>query len=500
MFEKWKSALAKLFSMRSIDRYIAQKQPEDSKKRLHKSKTLSLGIATQFKNVDENSQHRQLVIGLDFGTAFTKVVVGEERLKIAIPLCKNQNGAGTDKYLLPTILWVRPDGEYSIDTTSDDQRADLKMSFIKGDLSETNLRNATAYLALVLRRIRAFIFDTKSELYSKNFIDWVINIGLPTESYHDNKLTHAYKKVLNAAWRISSSSKMITDTQITEALRITEDTDATSSTSSNNLHPEAISVFPEFVAQIVGYVRSASRIPDLHLLVDIGAGTLDATVFNVHEKNGDDSYPIFAKAVKNLGTRFLIQHRTQNKPYLLEEKLTPFDPVPDKYRFAELLRIRPSELSGVDEPFLSQIRETVGHLLWHTKRKRYPKSSKWQDGVPIFLCGGGANCDFYAEFFHPKKEKLAELPVKAMNLPTPDQLEAPEADYNRISVAYGLSFEPFDIGAIVKENDVEDFEANPPDKSKSSSNDVTCRRCQGTGGLHRTCDACGGSGFRRYRG
>ena len=48
------------------------------------------------------------------------------------------------------------------------------------------------------------------------------------------------------------------------------------------IEDDEISLFPEFLAQIAGYVRSPGRQADLHMLVDVGAGTMDATTFNVH--------------------------------------------------------------------------------------------------------------------------------------------------------------------------------------------------------------------------
>ena len=45
-------------------------------------------IHTDNTQIDEGNLYKrkqQLVIGLDFGTAFTKVVVGEQRVRYAIP-------------------------------------------------------------------------------------------------------------------------------------------------------------------------------------------------------------------------------------------------------------------------------------------------------------------------------------------------------------------------------------------------------------------------------
>lgn len=448
----------------------------------------SSGADTQFHGIDSSAPHKQLVIGLDFGTAFTKVVVGEERLHITIPL--RGEGKKIGDYLLPTVYWVGGDGICALDSPLGSQYLDLKMALLEGDYSDDTIQRAAAYLALVLRRVRAYLFDKKSAVYGGNYIDWMLNVGLPTSSYYEDELGRVYKRMVAAAWLASTAEGDITLKSIAEAWdkvggECTENSGAA-------LHHEAISLFPEFVAQITGYVRSPLRQSDLHLLVDVGAGTLDATVFNVHEDDGEDRFPIFAKGVEQLGTRFLVRHRIEGTTLLEKEVLGPFAPVPDKHKFSKLLGIDVGALLDKDRPFRERALNLVGSLLQKTKTRFYRTSRRWEQGVPLFLCGGGSQCDFYREIFNPMDGKIHGFPVVRKKLPMPQQLEAPgvsSTDYDRLSVAYGLSFDPFDIGEIIK--DV------PPDDDAPSrpSGSVECCKCNGTGGLHRPCDHCGGSGF-----
>lgn len=460
-------------------------------------KARSSGIATQFAGVGPSASHKQLVIGLDFGTAFTKVVVGEERLRIAIPL--RGRGEKTSDYLLPTVFWSTQEGLCSIDSPQGEQHADLKMSLLEGNFEDSAIQSAATYLALVLRRVRAFIFDNKQGVYGANYIDWLVNVGLPTSSYHDERLTNLYKRMIITAWFASASEGEVSEQSIKEAWK-NSSTEEKSGASERDLHWEAVSIFPEFVAQVTGYIRSPLRQSDMHLLVDVGAGTLDATIFNVHEVEGEDKFPIFAKAVERLGTRFLVRSRIKGRGLKEEKELAPFARVPKKTEFASLLGIDVATLQRNDLPFTQRVIEAVGSLLRYTKGYRYPLSRRWEGGVPVFLCGGGAGCDFYAEIFLSENGNFSGFPVKSMKLPKPDQLEANglrEDDYDRVSVAYGLSFDPFDIGEIIKEDDVDDVptEEGGSNSLGATSSSVMCSRCGGSGGLHRTCDACGGSGF-----
>ena len=45
------------------------------------------------------------------------------------------------------------------------------------------------------------------------------------------------------------------------------------------LPDDRISAFPEFSAQVTGYVQSPSRQEGLHATADVGGGTLDVTIF-----------------------------------------------------------------------------------------------------------------------------------------------------------------------------------------------------------------------------
>ena len=99
--------------------------------------------------------------------------------------------------------------------------------------------------------------------------------------------------------------------------------------------------------------------------------------------------------------------------------------------------------------------------------------------MPVFLCGGGAGCDFYTEIFLSENGEFSGFPVKAMKLPKPDQFEANglrEDENDRVSVAYGLSFDPFDIGEIIKEDDVDDVPAEDIGSNSpgNTSNGVMC--------------------------
>lgn len=456
--------------------------------RLHGS-----GVDTQYRGVAENAQRQQLVIGLDFGTAFTKVVVSDSLRKYAIPLAEVD---GLLAYLLPSAIWRSETGVYSISPSLGVRLTGLKMPLIEDELGPDEAVHVAVYLAYVLRRVRGFILGEKEEVYRNRRIDWYINAGIPTDTFHQSKRTNRYKEVIRAAWSLSTTSAPITESLARAVLE-----GGIPDADLEVIDSDAIALVPEFAAQVVGYVRSPLRQADLHLLVDVGAGTLDVTVFNVHDVEGEDKFPIFARAVESMGTHKLIQHRMDAVGE--NPEVDPFTNVPPRPNFAALLGVNEDDLADVDRGFKAKVVEAVSGRLTYTKQHRYPLSKAWETGVPTFACGGGAKCDVYTECL-VKPERIGRFRTRPMRLPLPNDLDAPglvPIDFDRLSVAYGLSFDKFDIGEVIPEFDIENVhdqngqDATTARAGRSGTPGYICSRCNGTGGMLRPCNVCGGSGW-----
>lgn len=447
------------------------------------------GSETQFKAVSNKNQHRQLVCGIDFGTIFTKTVIGEGRVAYAMPW--NNSSSNSNRYLQPCTYWVDMRGICTLSKTSGRQVRDLKMRLLNGDYSGEAQIEICVFITLILKEIRGYILNEKYEIYQDNYIDWLLNVGLPTDSYHDEALVDVYRKIISAAWNASTIDGEVTIDNVMNMLASKIKVDENVSVSD-----DAITLFPEFVAQLTGYVRSPLREDDLHMLVDIGAGTVDATIFNVFQVDDEEQFPIFAKSVKPYGTRFLVKHRITGKNIEENGELDEYSNIPDEERFSMLLGVTKDKLEKIDLAFKKKLIEQVKTILKYTKKNRYPGSRCWEKGIPTFLCGGGANCKFYCDIFL-NKEGFSGFTLNGKKLPVPSDLDAPgllDSQYDRLSVAYGLSYDPFDIGDIIKMDETEDLTDNIITNPVSGSTH-TCAKCNGTGGLHISCDACGGSGF-----
>lgn len=408
----------------------------------------------------------QLIVGVDFGTCHSKVVLGEQRVRYAVPL---QEGNGIDRYTVPVRLVIGKNGVCRVGGAGSDDQIfdDLKIEFLRGNSSHENEVRMVAYLALLFRHSRGWLFKEKADTYRGTEFDWFVNIGLPTDNALSSELEETYRAVALAAWRLSGHDGEITIKKAKVAFELPTQTDIYEKDTNGfaYIHPDAVRAFPEFAAQVSSYVQSPRKSEDLHALIDIGGGTIDVTLFNVVSDKEEDThrYPILARKVASLGTRFLVEERLSKikseKPWYL----SPQGPVPDNEEFAKALGTNLDELRQVDTEFGKQVRESWSAEFRYTKTNRYPKSPAWDEGLPVFVSGGGALCEFYQEalsyLFPPQNKAWA---TRMEQLPLPEDLEVvdvDEASFGRLAVAYGLAFDADVIGEIVRPGNIEDDRA-----------------------------------------
>lgn len=478
----WFNSIRRLLGLKQPDKgppdIIDDKITQASSYKSIQAPTPLTGELTQFPGTKLSAPKQQIIIGLDFGTAFTKVIIGEVRMSYAVPFMSDRH---ENPYLLFSAIKVASNGECSFghDVRSSGQiLTNLKMKLLEGSPSKEDLANIVAFLALVFRHCRLWLMENQRLIYEGKYLDWYVNVGLPTDSYHDETLTAIYHKVVTAAWALSIVSDAVTIDRAHKILSCIEcggkplDEDFVD-LQDRLICMEAIGLFPEFVAQVTGYVRSPMRKDDLHLMMDVGAGTIDISVFNVvkseEENQGgfyseeEHRFPIFAKALKPLGTYYLMRHRVEKVQKEIAYKWNFGERIPSRNEFASALKISLEQVKEIDEKFCSTIGKTIGDLLKYSKEYRYPNSIRWQEGLPTFLCGGGGKVDVYKDLLQRiEQNRTHSRRVRLEKLPKPERLNAPyilEDGYDRLMVAYGLSFNALDIGRIIRDSEIEDVRA-----------------------------------------
>jgi len=428
---------------------------------------------TQYEGIPIDAEKIQLVIGLDFGTAYTKVVVSESRRAYAVPLGEGLMGT-RNPYLLPGVVTVDEMNRVHLGTTASGQMfSNIKMRILDRDTGQRTFSLAAAFISFVLRKTRSWLMNTHRATYQSCHLDWVINVGLPSEHHDDAELKSFYKNVVISAWQASTKAGGIVLSDFNQD-------------ASNGHDSGMVFTFPEFVAQITGYVRSPRRRSDLHMLVDVGAGTVDISAFNVVDNDGEYFFPTFAGRVRHYGVHVLHRHRVQHAG----TRRIPYKEGASDEEVAVSLGIPKSSLSEIDDPFRKRLFQQIKDVV-EEARQKYPMSKGWKDGLPLFLCGGGASAALYADLTENIVRSELPCPMQKLDLPVPEKLSSEGLhwqEYSRLSVAYGLSFDPFDIGEVIDQSKTDEI-------SEEREYGI-CRHCDGTGGLvvANSCRFCGGTG------
>jgi len=419
---------------------------------------VKLGLQMQLSPDGQGDVH-DVTLGFDFGTSAVKVVVGDATIEkyFAVPF---RNGTGIDQYLLPCRLWETKDTRgpaYSL-TDGDSAYRDLKLSLLAGPNNKPNLIRAIAFFALIFQQVRAWLFTEHREIYRATNIFWSLAIGLPSESHVDNALTPIFERAVRIAWKISVQSEI--RPEMINAILETSDT------------PEIdaeVSVIPEIAAQIYGFVSSPSSSFDKkranrYAIVDIGAGTVDSSIFEVKQQMGLWNFTYYTAVVEPNGVANLHAHRigwwakilngldsaSMAVQDLLDDKYSTDTevPVPESYKdyIANVgVEFNDKKQLDPDTEFFSRrlLRQVKGRTIWRCWDRKLLQEVDIK-GMPVFVCGGGSRMSFYSNLLEamPKTEGATWISLIPWQLKRPTDLichGVRDRDYDRLSVAYGLS-------------------------------------------------------------
>lgn len=443
-----------------------------------------------FKDIPENTDQfdsnpsaskLDIVIGLDFGTSSTKAVIHAPYYAgnpaFAVPF--GNLAHDSLKYLLPSRLYISNDGYCSLAPFSDASTlTDIKIGLMQapdkciepasGPPCEASAAEvATAYLALVLRYVRCWFISNKREAFGRFSINWSCNLGLPAATNDDVSSREIFDMVVRAAWRVSKQSGQVTLGSSKQAIENIKH----AKFGADNRWCE-LELIPEVIAEVTGYAKSHLRNEGLHLLVDIGASTLDVCSFNLHKKDGDDVFSIFTADVELLGARRLHFTRINGAKKAIDVQGTnlvdeddPVSMIPDsidKYipKNQEII----NKTTDAENNFKNDCKTLLYKTLFDLWKRRDPYSHRWSETLPVFVCGGAAAMQAYQDVISSIDEWLRKYisssqGARIVQLPKPESLEADIDNdlYHRLAVAWGLSHESFNIGKYVRPSEIDDI-------------------------------------------
>lgn len=399
-----------------------------------------------------------LVIGFDFGTSTSKVVVHAPFLQGAPRFLARRRDDGD--WLWPSSFTEDSHGVCNLDGKLAGRahrgiKMDLMEAASAGERAEHGAaakKAVAAYFGLMFRTIRTRILEAHADvLRTFATLDWSLNVGIPSgwtaiqgrEGPSRESLKAAFGAVADAGWRLSLRGAPIRLQDADEALRSGERTDI------------EIGLFPEVIAGAFGYARGGERRDGVHLMIDVGAGTVDACLFRLRTKDEEENWPLLEARVERLGTAELHERRVaavmrvdEEEAERLRRSYDPFDgraaspKAPFRHGPAR------SAVVSADRSMTRDVRSLAGYFVKKAVTGRDPYAAEFKAGghLPILLTGGGSRASLYDQSLRRlgailrRNLTTGQLGTRVLRARVPSELnKATHGMGYRLTVAVGLS-------------------------------------------------------------
>ena len=191
-------------------------------------------------------------------------------------------------HFLPAALHERANGELTLAPDWNEfEKRNLKTDLMDHPDDLAARARVAAYLGLVLREARAYVLDSQEQAYGSYRLRWAVHVGIPSAGYDDHRVKAAFLRVARVAWILSRRSESPSLEIAMAELNRAGDADAIEDREFTG-----VEVYPEIAALVVGYARSRRRREGLHVMVDVGASTIDVCGFGLRNHDGDDEYSL----------------------------------------------------------------------------------------------------------------------------------------------------------------------------------------------------------------
>ncbi len=451
---------------------------------------------------DENAKATipSVRLGIDLGTSCSKVVwrKGEENV---FPVCFGKNKLDLADYLMPSLIAFdgekiatgfealafpqsaisnfkmclacesKKDGECGIRKCS---LTIWKPEFFTAELTgeETKFVNSL-FLAKLLARTKQSIVDelTKNQGFSASVKPkWTANYAVPDTFIEQSEIAESFREVFRIAWFLAEIfiKEPHTDNQQTlvECYLAAQDL-ARESGEILNDEEFGCSPYPEIGAEVASIVMSKTSETGLYAFVDVGAGTVEASVFRYFRDGEKDSFseakakrPICAASISRTTGAAQIEIRASKESGYPKEGFPASNLKVIKESYTNLSKNEKEEISEkvkcIETASEAVRTETIQYLkkvfrvAFDEEKDTEGKISKseWESWykLKLILGGGGANLDIYRNAAtngftiagkEPKKPNFVEILVSPKDF---DMNGLPNENFLRFAVAYGLTY------------------------------------------------------------
>lgn len=379
-------------------------------------------------------------IGFDLGTSSVKCayrqpyMAGDPVRSITVP---SELQSFAHPCLWQTVVWFHPDSkQFSLVPNEGSIAVEgFKSGLIRGDgrawaddgVHVSKAEAMTAFVALMVAYLLGN-YDLSRPLGMKAPDHYLsINIGIPVAACDDQATNDTYAKILGAARDLSAiADKLTLD-------------DVRSSYSNARAHkPAGFELVPELAAAIAAYAADPTAPDGAHILVDVGASTLDIVAFNLINRA---QISVFTASVELLGAGALDQAR---------------------------------EAGVSDDDFKRACDDAFEHVYGGARHSRrapmlfHPVHRKRH--VQLVKTGGGCHTPVHEKFIAEmnKPAVLGDVPV--IKPEPPAGVTDADCDMTRLLLAYGLTRDLPELLALRLPSQIDDLpprdDGGPPPITK----------------------------------
>lgn len=366
-----------------------------------------IALGSELIRAKPEPDHSGYIIGCDFGTSSIKLAVRQPYRAgnpTAARPAPNLLQSNRHPYLWQSVIWFSPDSEeFSLLPGKGKVALEgFKAGILAGgggkrilpDLSVTRNEAAAAFLALQLAHCLGWYGKTLplGGDAARNFL--AINIGIPVAAQDDSKTYRDFRHIVSAARALMPHAICLTHSKVRECYQA----------STHDL-PAGFDLVPELTAAISGYANEPFARDGAHILIDVGASTLDVVAFNLVNR---ERVAAFAAEVNLLGAAALEAARGDGFPDDLFRRacIEQYDQV---FNYARHPRVAPRNFDAT--------------------LRRNP--------VQLMAIGGGCKTAVHKEFIARVHPTLGDL--KLMHPSPPAQMTSIKCDTSRLLLAYGLT-------------------------------------------------------------
>ena len=437
------------------------------------------------KSLDNTEPNRiSINLGIDLGTSFSKVVWrGPDK---AYPVCFGGNPASLEDYLVPSIVVF--DGLTLQSTLNDKSRlstpnsipnfkmclaclSDPNQECQPSDCSLSNWSRAldslpetvelvtATYLAHLISRSKKLVQTHLRKLGVKDSsIYWSANLAVPEKYMDTSPVLKSFEGVFRIAWLMAELFDQLGELDKT---RDVIESYSCAKAITTNRHGLDCFVYPEVAAEVASVTKPRSAKQGLYAFVDVGAGTVDGSVFRFYRPFKDDpSQFTYAASVIRAGAAHVELDASEK---LAQLSLEWFKRMKEDGGHAGRLSLSPELI--LDPPFEDSITglgvEVRDELvkLFKAAHEKEPGEFKWSD-LQLVIGGGGSSLPFYVdaarEAFTLKGHHRGNN-LTSVSLDAPSDFEMGRLSrktFHRFAVAYGLSFHRVNLPDVVLAKDV----------------------------------------------